>query len=120
MALVTSHVRQIINTLKPMGLNDELIAQLFQQTLTGSALDRFFSLDFTHYKTWQEIATIFVKHYAYNVQIEVTNRDLEMIKQKPNENFATFLTRWREKAAQMKTPPSEVNQVRMVVRNLPP
>ncbi|MBI1572279.1 hypothetical protein, partial [Escherichia coli] len=39
----TSHVRHVINTLKPMGLNDELIAQLFSKLsqevlLTGSSL----------------------------------------------------------------------------------
>ncbi|KAI8550481.1 hypothetical protein RHMOL_Rhmol06G0110100 [Rhododendron molle] len=35
----TNHVRHVINTLKLMGLNDELIAQLIQRTITESALD---------------------------------------------------------------------------------
>ncbi|XP_058202130.1 uncharacterized protein LOC131316715 [Rhododendron vialii] len=116
----TRHVCHIINTLKPLGLNDELIAQLFQRTLTGNALDWFLTLDFTKYKGWQEIANAFINQYAYNVQIEVTTRDLEMLKQKPNESFANFLTRWRKKAAQMKTLRSEEDQIRMVVRNLLP
>ncbi|KAI8530028.1 hypothetical protein RHMOL_Rhmol11G0022300 [Rhododendron molle] len=60
----TSHVRHVINTLKPMGLNNELIAQLFQRTLTGSALDWFLTLEFVHYHTWPEIANAFIKQYA--------------------------------------------------------
>ncbi|KAI8530334.1 hypothetical protein RHMOL_Rhmol11G0049300 [Rhododendron molle] len=76
----TSHVCHVINTLKPMGLSDELIAQLFQRTLTGSALDWFLTLEFVHYQTWPQIANAFVKQYAYNVQIELTTRDLEMTK----------------------------------------
>ncbi|KAI8560038.1 hypothetical protein RHMOL_Rhmol04G0223700 [Rhododendron molle] len=75
-----SHVCHVINTLKPMGLNDELIAQLFQRTLTGSALDWFLTLEFEHYHTWPEIANAFIKQYAYNV-VELTTQDLEMIKQ---------------------------------------
>ncbi|KAI8527167.1 hypothetical protein RHMOL_Rhmol12G0054700 [Rhododendron molle] len=114
----TSDVYHVIYTLKLMGLNDELIAQLFQRTLTGSTLDWFLTLDFTKYKGWQEFANAFINQYAYNVQIEVTTRDLEMLKQKPNESFANFLTRWRKKATQMKTHASEDDQVKMVVRNL--
>lgn len=33
-----SHVSLVISTLKPMDLCDELIAQLFQRTLTGNTL----------------------------------------------------------------------------------
>ncbi|KAH7843256.1 hypothetical protein Vadar_014444 [Vaccinium darrowii] len=40
----SSHVRLVINTLKPMGLIDEFIAQLFQQTLIGNTLDWFLKL----------------------------------------------------------------------------
>ncbi|MVY95942.1 hypothetical protein GP918_30870 [Enterobacteriaceae bacterium 8376wD7] len=103
-----------------MGLTDELIAQLFQRTLTGNALDWFLTLEFVHCQTWPEIANAFVKQYAYNVQIKLTTRDLEMTKQESNEDFATFVARWREKAAKMKNRPSEEDQVRIVVKNLQP
>lgn len=116
----TSHVRLIINTLKPMGLSDELIAQLFQRTLKGGALDWFLTLDFTKYKTWQEIVNVFVNQFSYNIQIEYTSRDLDMTKQEPKESFTAFLIRWREKAAKVKSRPTEEEQVRTVVKNLQP
>ncbi|KAI8559808.1 hypothetical protein RHMOL_Rhmol04G0203400 [Rhododendron molle] len=103
-----------------MGLNDELIAQLFQRTLTGSALDWFLTLEFVHYHTWPKIANTFVKQYAYDVQIKLTTQDLEMTKQESSEDFVTFLARWREKAAKIKIHPSEEDQVRIVVNNLRP
>ena len=50
----------------------------------------------------------------------MTRRDLETIKQQPKESFSTFITKWRAKAAQMITRPSEEEQIQMVVKNLLP
>ncbi|KAI8550423.1 hypothetical protein RHMOL_Rhmol06G0105400 [Rhododendron molle] len=114
----TSHIHHVINTLKPMGLNDELIAQLFQRTLTRSALDWFLALEFEHYHTWPKIANAFIKQYVYNVQVELTTQDLEMTMQESNEDFITFVARWGEKATKMKNRPSEEDQVRIFFKNL--
>ena len=43
----------------PLGLSNELLAQLFQQSLTGAALKWFMSLDLTKIKTWEDICSIF-------------------------------------------------------------
>ena len=43
-----------------------------------------------------------------------------MTKQESSKDFATFVARWREKAAKMKNRPSEEDQVRIVVKNLQP
>ena len=47
-------------------------------------------------------------------------RDLELIKQKPNESFFDFLTRFLNKAGFMKNKLAEKDQVRMIVRNVSP
>ena len=47
-------------------------------------------------------------------------RDLELTKQKPNEYFSNFLTRFMNKAGFMKNKLAEKDYVRMIVRNVSP
>ena len=47
-------------------------------------------------------------------------RDLELTKQKSNESFSDFLTRFMNKACLMMNKLAEMDQVRMVVRNVSP
>ena len=47
-------------------------------------------------------------------------RDLELTKQKSNESFLDFLTRFMTKVGLMKNKLTKKNQVRMVVRNVSP
>ena len=41
------------------------------------------------------------------MEVDITRRDLETTKQEPKESFSTFITKWRDKAAQMMSRPSE-------------
>ena len=52
--------------------------------------------------------------------LEVSIRDLELTKQKSNESFSNFLTRFMNKAGLMKNKLAEKDQVRMIVRNVSP
>ena len=54
------------------------------------------------------------------MEVDITRRDLETTKQEPKESFFTFITKWRAKAAQMMSRPSEEEQLDMVVKNLLP
>ena len=62
----------------------------------------------------------FLKQYEYNTKLEVSIRNLELTKQKPNESFSDFLTRFMNKAGLMKNKLAEKDQVRMIVRNVSP
>ena len=62
----------------------------------------------------------FLKQYEYNIKLEVSIRDLELTKQRSNESFSDFLTRFMNKAGLMKNKLAEKDQVRMVVRNISP
>ena len=52
--------------------------------------------------------------------MEESIRDLELTKQKYNESFSDFLTRFMNKAGLMKNKLVEKDQVRMIVRNVSP
>ncbi|GMY17256.1 retrotransposon gag domain-containing protein, partial [Fagus crenata] len=60
------------------------------------------------------------KQYRFNNEVDVTMRDLETTKQGAKETFSSFITRWRAKAVQMTSRPSEEDQLQMVVKNLLP
>ena len=52
--------------------------------------------------------------------MDITRRDLETTKQELKESFSTFITKWKAKAVQMMSRPSEEEQLVMVVKNLLP
>jgi len=115
-----THLKMYVGALNPFGLNSELLAQLFQQSLTGAALRWFVSLDRSKIKNWEDICNAFNTQYHYNLEVDVTRRELETTRQKNNEPFSSFLSRWRVKAAQMINRPSEQEQVDIIIKNLLP
>ena len=54
------------------------------------------------------------------MEVDITRRDLETIKQEPKESFFAFITKWRAKVTQMMSRSSEEEQIAMVVKNLLP
>ena len=50
------------------------------------------------------------------MKLEVSIRDLELTKQRSNESFSNFLTRFMNKPGLMKNKLTEKDQVKMVVR----
>ena len=103
-----------------MGVTKELLAQMFQNTLTRVALRWFLNLDHTRVRSWKDICREFYNQYKYNIKVDIIRRDLETTKQEPKESFFTFITKWRSKAAQMMNRPSEEEQLTMVVKNVLP
>ena len=93
---------------------------MFQNTLTRATLRWFFNLDDARVKSWEDICHEFHNQYKYNIEVDVTMRDLETIKQELKESFSTFITKWRSKATQMMNRPNEEEQLTMVVKNLLP
>ena len=61
------------------------------------------------------MCSIFIKQYGLNSQFEVSLRELQNTTQESGEPFIDFLTRWREKLAQMKYKPAESDQLDLVI-----
>ena len=111
-----THLKMYMGALNPHGFSNDLLAQLFQQSLTGAALKWFISLDLTNIGACEDICNEFNKQYRYNIKVDVTWRELETSKQRNGETFTSFLTRWREKSSQMINRPSEQKQVDIIVK----
>ncbi|MBY3556038.1 hypothetical protein HGI15_22120, partial [Modestobacter lapidis] len=64
-----AHLKMYARAMQPRGADDELMAQLFQESLTGSALRWFLSMDEAHVKTWEDVCNQFTDHYKYNNEV---------------------------------------------------
>lgn len=71
-------------------------------------------------KKWDELQKEFKKHFSYKIHLDVTLRDLETTRQKPNETFSEFIVRWKQTAAKMIDRPNEKEQVNIIIKNLAP
>ena len=66
---------------------------------------------------WKELCATFVKQYGLNVQLEVSLRDLLSTKQKYNESFTDYLSRWRGKLGHR---PAEADQLMIAMDGCSP
>ena len=113
-----SHLKMYMRVMQLLGATKELLAQMFQNNLIGAALRWFLYLDDARARCWEDICHEFHNQYKYNIEVDVTRRDLETTKQELKESLSTFITKWRSKTAQMMNNPSEEKQLTMVVKNL--
>ena len=74
------HLKLYIEALQPLGANEELLAQMFQNTLTGAALRWFLNLEDSRIWTWEVMCHEFYKQYKYNTEVDITWGDLETTK----------------------------------------
>lgn len=106
-----THLKMYVRAMQPRGATEELMAQLFHESLSGSSIRWFLNLDESKTRTWEDVCKEFSYHYKYNIEVDVTRRDLETTKQATNETFSSFITRWRLKASQMANRPNKEEQI---------
>ncbi|RVW13642.1 Retrovirus-related Pol polyprotein from transposon 17.6 [Vitis vinifera] len=71
-------------------------------------------------KTWDDLAQEFLRQFAFNTVIDVSRRELEALRQRPEESITSFISCWREKISQIIDRPSERDQIGMIMRSLQP
>ena len=70
-----SHLKMYMRAMQLLGATEELLAQMFQNTLTGAALRWFLNLDDARARSWENIYREFHNQYKYNIEVDVTRRD---------------------------------------------
>ena len=61
-------------------MTKEVLAQMFQNTLIGATLRWLLNLDDARARNWEDIFQEFHKQYKYNMEMDITKRDLETTK----------------------------------------
>ena len=101
-------------------LDEAQMIMLFPLSLSGAAQRWFASLDPSRRRTWADLGQKFIKQYSFNTVVDVSRRELEALRQRPDESVTSFISRWREKIAQIIDRPSERDQIDMIMRSLQP
>ena len=73
------------------------MVMLFPMLLSGVAQRWFTSLEVSRRRTWDDLTQEFLRQFAFNTVIDVSRRELEALRQRPEESVTSFISRWREK-----------------------
>ncbi|KAL6316726.1 hypothetical protein AAG906_019657 [Vitis piasezkii] len=114
------HLRLYSTVMRAHGLDEAQMIMLFPMSLSGAAQRWFASLDVSRRRTWDDLAQEFLRQFAFNTVIDVSRRELEALRQRPDETVTSFISRWREKIAQIIDRPSERDQISMIMKSLQP
>ena len=101
-------------------LDEAQMIMLFPLSLSGAAQRWFASLDPSRRRTWADLGQEFIRQYSFNTVVDVSRRELEALRQRPDESVTSFISRWREKIAHIIDRPSEHDQIGMIMRSLQP
>ena len=99
-------------------LDETQMIMLFPLSLSGSAQRWFASLELSRRRTWADLGQEFIKQYSFNTVVDVSRRELEALRQRPDESVTSFISRWREKIAQIIDRPLKHDQISMIMRSL--
>ena len=87
-------------------LDEAHIIMIFPLSLSGAAQRWFASLDPSRRRTWVDLGQKFIRQYSFNTVVDVSRRELEALRQRLDESVTSFISRWREKTAQIIDRPS--------------
>ena len=96
------------------------MVMFFPMSLSGAAQRWFASLEVSLRRTWDDLAQEFLRQFAFNTIIDVLRRELEALRQRPEESVTSLISHWREKISQIIDRPSEKDQISMILRSLQP
>ena len=101
-------------------LDEAQMIMLFPLLLSGTTQRWFASLDPSRRRTWVDLEQEFIKQYSFNTVVNVSRRELEALRQRPDELVTSFISCWRKKIAQIINRPSERDQISMIMHILQP
>ena len=79
------HLRLYSTVMRAHGLDEAQMIMLFPMFLSGAAQRWFTSLDVSRRRTWDDLAQEFLQQFAFNTVIDVSLRELEALRQRPDE-----------------------------------
>ena len=112
---------QLYNAVMHMHRLDEAqMIMLFPLSLSGAAQRWFASLDPLRRRTWVDLGQEFIKQYSFNTVVDKSWRELEALRKRSDESITLFISRWREKIAQIIDRPLEFDHISMIICSLQP
>ncbi|KAJ9699548.1 hypothetical protein PVL29_008238 [Vitis rotundifolia] len=114
------HLRLYSAVMRALGLDEAQLLILFPLSLSGTTQRWYASLESSRRRTWEDLAQEFLSQYSFSSDTSITRRELESLRQGLDESVSSFISRWREKIAEMTERPTERDQMCMFLRSLHP
>ena len=95
------HLRLYSTVMRAHGIDDAQLVALFPMSLSGVAQKWFASVECSRLLTWEDVAHEFLTQFAFSVDIDVSIRELEATRKRPDESISSFVTRWKAKVVGM-------------------
>ena len=73
-------------------LDEAHFIMLFPMSLSGATQRWFASLDASRRRTWDDLTQEFLRQFAFNTVIDVSRRELEALRQRPEESVTSFIS----------------------------
>ncbi|XP_015081253.1 uncharacterized protein LOC107024815 [Solanum pennellii] len=105
------HLKIYCENLIGVGNNEGIRIKLFNQSLTGKALEWYSKQDVTKWRTWDDLANVVVDHYKFHVEIAPDRISITKVKPKSTECFREYAIRWREEASRVHPPMEESEMI---------
>ena len=87
------HLRLYSIVMRAHNLDEAQMIMLFPMSLSEAAQRWFAYLDVSCHRTWDDLAREFLRQFAFNTVINVSRRELEALRQSPNETVTSFISR---------------------------
>ncbi|XP_019253961.1 PREDICTED: uncharacterized protein LOC109232660 [Nicotiana attenuata] len=110
------HLKLYCENLIGVGQNEGIRIKLFNQSLSGKALEWYSKQDVTKWHTWDDLANAFVDHYKFHVEIAPDRISITELKKKSTESFQEYAIRWREEASRVHPPMEETKVITYFIR----
>ena len=88
------HAREFHTACIDIAFEHTYLMRLFPRSLGGQCMEWFSKLP-PGIRSFEEMVNKFITQYSYNIQHEITMKDLCNTKQKNGESLLTFIQRWR-------------------------
>ena len=93
------HLSLYSTIMRAYRLDKAQMIMFFPMSLSSVAQCWFASLNVSRHKTWDDLAQEFLRQFAFNTVIDISMRELEALRQRPEESVTSFISRWSEKIA---------------------
>ena len=101
------HLRLYSTVMRAHGIDDAQLVTFFPMSLSGATQKWFASVEPLRLCTWEDVAHEFLTQFDFSADIDVSRRELEATRQRPDESISSFVSRWRAKEAGMIDRPKE-------------
>ena len=95
------HLRLYSIVIRAHEIDDAQLVALFPMSFSGTTQRWLVSVEPSRLCTWKDVAHKFLTQFAFSADIDVSRRELEATRQRPDESISSFVSRWRAKVAGM-------------------